>query len=130
MVEKSENKIKCVECKSEFKIKENDFKLKKLVKKQLDENLYFKKANRRLNSNILSDVRRTLNNTYKNCIPAKFFEYTWAFTRNCAVPRVIASIIFRYYTLHLFVPNYTLEFFGFIWFFAYLKCRILHLITH
>jgi hypothetical protein len=58
LVEKSENKIKCVECKSEFKIKENDFKLKKLVKKQLDENLYFKKANRRLNSNILSDVRR------------------------------------------------------------------------
>ena len=35
-----QNKIKCVKCKSDFEVKDNDFKAIKILKEQLDELVY------------------------------------------------------------------------------------------
>jgi hypothetical protein len=40
LTEKNENRIKCVECKQDFGIKDNDFKLNNFAKKLLDDHLH------------------------------------------------------------------------------------------
>jgi hypothetical protein len=64
-----QNKIKCVECKQEFKVKDNDFKSNKFVKKVLDEYVY------------LSDEEFSLKNKIQDSIQT-FFQMYEQFTLN------------------------------------------------
>jgi hypothetical protein len=58
-----QNRIKCSNCKPDYEVKDNDFKSIEIIKKQIDDFLFLsdeefslKKQNRRLNTNILSNV--------------------------------------------------------------------------
>jgi hypothetical protein len=57
LVEKSENKINCIECKSEFKVRDNDFKLNSLVKKLLDDHDYLSDEEFALKKKIEESIR-------------------------------------------------------------------------
>ena len=54
----TENKIKCVECKQDFEVKDNEFKTVNLVKKQLDEHLYLSDAEFSLKKKIEDSIRQ------------------------------------------------------------------------
>ncbi len=69
LFDKSENKIKCSDCKQDFEVKGNDFKSIDLVKKLLDEHLY------------LSDEEFSLKKQIEDSI-RNFFQIYEEFTMN------------------------------------------------
>ena len=58
LVEKGENKIKCIECKSEFKVRDNDFRLNNSVKKQLDDHVYLSDEEFSIKKQIEDSIRQ------------------------------------------------------------------------
>ncbi len=52
-----ENKIKCVECKQDFEVKNNEFKATEILKDQLDELLFLSHISKRFDFNSMSIVR-------------------------------------------------------------------------
>jgi len=55
---KSENKIKCGDCKQDFDVKENDFKSNSFAKKQLDEHVYLSDEEFALKKQIEDSIRQ------------------------------------------------------------------------
>jgi hypothetical protein len=53
-----QNRIKCIECKQEFTVKDNDFKLNSFVKKLLDDHLYLSNEELSLKNKIEDSIRK------------------------------------------------------------------------
>jgi hypothetical protein len=54
----TENRIKCGECKKDFEVKDNDFKSIKILKKQLDDHVYFSDEEISLKKQIEDSIRQ------------------------------------------------------------------------
>jgi hypothetical protein len=52
-----QNKIKCVKCQQEFKVKNSDFKSNKLVKQMLDHRVYLSDTEKSLKQNIEESIQ-------------------------------------------------------------------------
>jgi hypothetical protein len=55
---KNENRIKCVECKQDFEVKDNDFKSNAFAKKQLDDHVYLRDEEFALKKQIEDSIRQ------------------------------------------------------------------------